>query len=268
MNVIAAAAATGAAAAFSLAALAAGPVSTIPPSPVASIPRPATPERTPLLRPTQATPASESRGAELYLRDCAWCHGSRVEGTARAPSLVGSGEAATRFYLTTGRMPIDSPDDAVRRRPPAYSPEEIRAIADHVTGLGGGPPAPTVDAAAGDVAHGGYLYRLHCGACHGATGAGFPLLRGQISPPMWYASLNEVAEAIRIGPGSMPVFSPETLTDEEVNSIVRYVSYLQDPEDPGGLNLFRVGPITEGAVAWVAGIGLLLLAARMLGERR
>ena len=208
------------------------------------------------------------RGANLYLRDCAWCHGNSLEGTARAPSLVGVGEASTRFYLATGRMPIAAPDELIRRGPPAYPPEEIRAIVDHVVAVGGGPRSPTVDPDAGDVAQGGELYRLHCGPCHGATGAGFPLLGGRNSPTVWEATPREVAEAIRIGPGGMPVFAPDTLTDEEVDSIVRYVTYLQDPDDRGGYHLFRIGPLTEGVVAWLAGVGLLLLAARRLGGRQ
>ena len=31
-----------------------------------------------------------------------------------------------------------------------------------------------------------------------------------------------------------------------MNSIVRYVRYLSDPDDPGGFSLGRIGPITEG----------------------
>jgi len=211
--------------------------------------------------------AGEALGAQLYLRDCAWCHGNSIEGTARGPSLVGTGEAANHFYLTTGRMPIADPADLIRRRPPIYSPEEITAVVDHVVRLGGGPPSPTVNPQAGELGPGGELYRLHCGPCHGATGAGFPLLSGRNSPALWHATAREVAESIRIGPGGMPVFSPQTLSDQEVNAIVRYVLYLQDPVDRGGYHLFRVGPLTEGMVAWLVGIVLLLCAARLLGER-
>jgi len=54
----------------------------------------------------------------------------------------------------------------------------------------------------------------------------------------------------------MPVFGPDTLSDRQVNSIVEYVRYLDDPEDPGGLSLGRVGPITEGLVALLALVAL------------
>ena len=54
---------------------------------------------------------------------------------------------------------------------------------------------------------------------------------------------------MRTGPGQMPVFGPDTFSDHQVNSIVRYVRYLSDPDDPGGFSLGRIGPITEGLVA-------------------
>ena len=51
----------------------------------------------------------------------------------------------------------------------------------------------------------------------------------------------------------------------QVNSIVRYVVYLQNPEDRGGLNLSHIGPITEGLIAFVVGLGALLLVVRKIG---
>ena len=62
----------------------------------------------------------------------------------------------------------------------------------------------------------------------------------------------------------------DTFTDEQVNSIVRYVEYLRDPDDEGGLSLGIIGPITEGLVAIVIGLGLLVLAVRWIEsqERR
>ena len=244
-----------------VAALAVGAFLSVAPLSSTSAQEPPQPPSPPPLAP------AEGQGAQLYLRDCAWCHGTSIEGTARGPTLAGTGEASNHFYLTTGRMPIADPADPIRRRPPVYSPEEITAIVDHVVRLGGGPASPAVDPQAGDLGQGGELYRLHCGQCHGATGAGFPLLSGRTSPPMWHATAREVAESIRIGPGGMPVFSRETLSDQEVNAVVRYVLYLQEPDDRGGYHLFRVGPLTEGMVAWLIGIVALLVAARLLGER-
>ena len=68
------------------------------------------------------------------------------------------------------------------------------------------------------------------------------------------------------GPGQMPVFGPDTFSDHQVNSIVRYVRYLSDPDDPGGFSLGRIGPITEGLVALLIGIPALLFVCRRIEE--
>jgi ubiquinol-cytochrome c reductase cytochrome c subunit len=77
----------------------------------------------------------------------------------------------------------------------------------------------------------------------------------------------QTAEAIRIGPGAMPVFGPETLDDTQVASVVRYVEYLRQPEDRGGFGLGHLGPIPEGFVAWVIGLGAMLMAVRWIGTK-
>ena len=76
-----------------------------------------------------------------------------------------------------------------------------------------------------------------------------------------------MAEAIRIGPGAMPVFGPDTFDDHEVDSVVRYVLYLRDPDDAGGLDLGHLGPLSEGLVAWAVGLLGVLLAARWIGTQ-
>jgi ubiquinol-cytochrome c reductase cytochrome c subunit len=62
----------------------------------------------------------------------------------------------------------------------------------------------------------------------------------------------------------MPVFGPQTLTRKQVNSIVAYVEYLKKPENPGGLSLGLVGPITEGLVGILIGLGALMLVSRWI----
>jgi ubiquinol-cytochrome c reductase cytochrome c subunit len=66
----------------------------------------------------------------------------------------------------------------------------------------------------------------------------------------------------------MPVFGPDTLSDHDVDSIVRYVVYLQDPEHPGGLMIGRVGPVPEGFVAWLVGLGVLIFVIRWITRER
>jgi ubiquinol-cytochrome c reductase cytochrome c subunit len=204
----------------------------------------------------------------IYLSDCATCHGANARGTDRGPDLRGSGEGLIDYYLTTGRMPLGEPDEKVTRHAAAYPPETIRALVTYVHTLAGGegPPIPDVDVNAGTIAAGGELYRLNCAACHAWSGNGGALLHRE-APPVHQATPTQIAEAVRGGPGNMPAFGQAALTDRQVDSIVRYVRYLDDPNDRGGSSLWHVGPLVEGAVAIVIGLGALVIATRWIGTR-
>lgn len=218
----------------------------------------------------QASPtaAPASSGVELFLRDCAWCHGSQGLGTSRGPTLVGQGAAGAHFWLSTGRMPIPTPETNPRRKPSPYTPRQIRDLVDVVASFGPGPPIPTVVPAAGSLSEGATLYEDNCAACHGSTGAGGALTSGLEAPSLSESTPAQVAEAIRIGPGTMPVFGPEVLSDDDVNSIARYVDYLRHPQDRGGAPLGHLGPIPEGFVAWAIGLLGIVLVVRWIGEAR
>lgn len=208
---------------------------------------------------------SVAAGRELYLTGCSSCHGPDGGGTSRGPTLVGVGAASADFYLATGRMPLDQPRDQARRKEPAYSRARIDELVAYVTSLGPGPEIPEVDPRSGDLAGGFELYANNCAACHSSAGAGGALGHALVAPNLGKATPTQVAEALRVGPGAMPVFGPEALDDEQVASVVRYVGYLQDPADPGGLSLGRLGPIPEGFVAWLVGLGLMLAFIRWIG---
>lgn len=236
-------------------------------------------------RPPQAVEEQGTQsGRELYLSDCAWCHGSRGRGTNFGPDLLGgtNGPALTDFVLATGRMPIDTPQETVRRREPQYSSEEIKEIVDYVASFGQpGPEVPHPKPEHGDLAHGAELYQENCAACHSTTGIGGALTSGRpsreeeqttegdevLAPPLDKSSPTEVAEATITGPGTMPVFGEGTFSEEDIDSIVRYVEYLQQPKDEGGVPIGRVGPVAEGAVGWIVGLGVLLLLSRWIGTR-
>jgi ubiquinol-cytochrome c reductase cytochrome c subunit len=213
-------------------------------------------------------------GRELYMVGCVSCHGpdgtgqDAPDGSLRGPSLVDAGEAGAYYQLTSGRMPLGNPTEVPSRKPPAYSMEEIDALVAFVASLGDGPELPEVDLEAGDLAEGGVLFRENCQACHSATGAGGALSYGRAAPPLADATPSQIAAAIRSGPGPMPRFGPEILDDEQVDGVVRYVTYLEEPDDRGGLALGRLGPIPEGFLIWVGGLGLLLVVAFWLGTRR
>ena len=118
----------------------------------------------------------------------------------------------------------------------------------------------------GSLQEGGVAYRAECAGCHSAAGIGGALSYGGYAPPLTEAEPQQIAAALRVGPGNMPLF--ESLNDEEVASIVRYVRYLQKAPTPGGGRLGGAGAIPEGFVGWVFGMGFCLAATVWIGAKR
>jgi ubiquinol-cytochrome c reductase cytochrome c subunit len=219
---------------------------------------------------TAAAPDDDvARGASLYLTGCVSCHGVNGGGTNQAPSLIGVGAASAHFWLSTGRMPAaqGQPYQSARKRP-AYNQADIGALVAYVASLGPGPPIPEVNVAGANLANGGLLYRANCASCHQSAGAGGALSYGQSAPSLGQATAVQVVEAMRTGPGQMPVFGEGTVDDAAANDIAAYVQYLRDPDDPGGLALGGNGPVPEGLVALVVGLGgLVALSVWIVGRR-
>lgn len=211
-------------------------------------------------------PAAEPQEAarQLFITGCSSCHGLDGRGTDRGPTLEHAGAAAAYYYLSTGRMPLAN-DSQPTRKDPAYSPEEIDLLTDYVASLGEGPPVPEVDPAKGDLAPGGVLFRADCAACHAAAGIGGALSYGGSAPSLHSAEPRQIAAAVRAGPGNMPAFGPETFDQHEVDSLVRYVRFLQDAPNPGGARLGGAGPIPEGFVGWLFGMGVLIAVTVWIG---
>ena len=214
-----------------------------------------------------------AEGRELYETGCSSCHGPdgrgvvAPDGSVRGPSLEQAGEASAYYYLSTGRMPLANSEEQPTRKEPAYDEDEIEALVAYVGSLGDGPEIPQVDLEGADLVAGGEIYRANCQACHSASGSGGALSYGRAAPRLSDATPTEVAAAVRVGPGQMPVFGPDTLSSEELNDLVRYVEYLKDPADPGGVPIGRTGPIPEGFVAWLVGMVALLALVAWIGTR-
>ncbi|MDQ6682605.1 MAG: c-type cytochrome [Chloroflexota bacterium] len=204
-------------------------------------------------------------GQQVYAARCASCHGADGEGTTNGSSLLGVGAAAADFQLRTGRMPFTAtPGTQAVRKPPAFDVTTIENLDAFVSTLGQGPaiPSPIVDRAT--VSSGQTLFINNCAACHGATANGGAVGGGALAPPLDQATPVEVAEALLIGPGQMPVFSG--LSDADRNALVSYVAFLQTPDHPGGFSIGGVGPVPEGFVAWVLGLGLLLVIVVLIAH--
>jgi ubiquinol-cytochrome c reductase cytochrome c subunit len=208
--------------------------------------------------------ATSDSGRAIYLRSCAACHGPQGEGTADGPSLQNSGAAAADFMLRTGRMPLNLPGDPTRRRPPAYDDATIQALVAYVASLGTrpGPTIPTVVVSGADLSRGRALYTAECASCHGPSGGGDAIGGGVSAPSLLESDPRTVGEAVRIGPGAMPVFNETGLSDEEVADIAAYVQFLRYPPTPGGAQPPLVGPVAEGFVAVVVGLGLIIVVVR------
>ncbi|HEY7134808.1 MAG TPA: c-type cytochrome [Acidimicrobiia bacterium] len=228
---------------------------------------------------SRSTPRVASRPAQgvddsvdpkpVFLADCAICHGSDARGTNNGPDLRGLGRASIDYELSTGRMPLSSPTAKTERRPPKYPPALQEALVTYVYDLagGGGVDIPELQLEHADLAAGGELFRLNCAACHAWSSRGGALLERE-APSTHPATPLQIAEAIRVGPGTMPAFGTAAITDKQLNDIVAYVRYLRHPRDRGGNPLWYLGPLVEGGVAWIIGLGLLLVVIRLIGTPR
>lgn len=209
--------------------------------------------------------------AALYLTNCASCHGDNGQGSAYAPSLIGLPAALIHFELDTGRMPAPIPYDNEIHRPPKFGQAEIDAIATYVASFTPDADRSMPELTAGDANRGRVLFAENCAVCHGAGGFGSSVGSDDVAPSLMHATTYVVAEAIRGGPGVMPRFGRDVLSDRDVSDIARYVNALQtgtagyNRVDAGGFTLAYAGPVAEGAIAWLFGLGSLVLFLRKIG---
>jgi ubiquinol-cytochrome c reductase cytochrome c subunit len=163
-------------------------------------------------------------------------------------------------------MPLDDPGEQPLSSDPEYSQEEIDALVAYIGSLGG-PPVPQPRPEEGKLNDGVRLFSLYCAGCHQVGARGGEVV-GAFAPKLTDVTPTQVAEAVRVGPYVMPVFHEQLISDAELNSIIRYVEYAKKPDNRGGWGIGNIGPIPEGAVAWLIGIPILLLIARLIGERQ
>jgi len=219
-------------------------------------------------RPASATAVEQGR--QLFAEGCSSCHGLRAQGTSNGPSLLGVGAAAVDFQVGTGRMPLAAPAVQAPAKPPIYNPAEIAALSAFVASLAPGPAIPTadqLDTSSSDLAEGGALFRTNCAQCHNFSGKGGALTEGKYAPALMNAQPREIYEAMITGPQQMPVFGNATLTPQNKQAIIKWIGNLQSSPNPGGLDLGRFGPVTEGLFLWTVGLGLLIAAAVWIGAK-
>jgi ubiquinol-cytochrome c reductase cytochrome c subunit len=215
-------------------------------------------------------------GKQLYDTSCITCHGANLQGVQdRGPSLIGVGEAAVYFQVSSGRMPASRNEAQVERKPVKFDAEQTDAIGAYVQANGGGPTVirdengevAQSSLRGGDIGRGSELFRLNCASCHNFTGRGGALSSGKYAPVLDPASEQQIYTAMVTGPQNMPKFSDRQLTLEEKKDIIAYIKSSGETKQPGGYGLGGIGPASEGLAMWVVGIIAVVGAALWIGAR-
>lgn len=209
-------------------------------------------------------------GHRLFIEGCSSCHGVGAQGGQAAPTLIGVGSAAVDFQLSTGRMPLATPQVQAPQKPVIYNDEEIAQIAAYIASLAPGPAIPTdemLNLDDADLQRGGELFRTNCSQCHNFAGAGGALSDGAYAPWLRDATPRQIYEAMLTGPENMPVFSEQTMTPEDKRDIIAYVQNFDEAPSYGGWDVGSLGPVSEGLFIWLVGIGGLIALAVWIGAK-
>jgi ubiquinol-cytochrome c reductase cytochrome c subunit len=180
------------------------------------------------------------------------------------------GAAAVDFQVGTGRMPLAANGPQAPKSNVELSDTEIKQLAAYVASLGPGPAIPSADAVStegGNAGRGAMIFRTNCAMCHNAAGAGGALTRGKYAPNLTGVTGTHIYEAMVSGPQSMPVFNDNTIDPQSKKDIITYLDSINEAPNVGGLSLGRLGPVSEGLVAWVVGLTVLVGCAVWLGSK-
>jgi ubiquinol-cytochrome c reductase cytochrome c subunit len=215
-------------------------------------------------------------GKQLFDTSCVTCHGANLQGVPdRGPSLIGVGEAAVYFQVSSGRMPAMRGEAQATRKDPIFDESQVEALGAYVQTNGGGPTLtrnPDGSLAmkslrGDDLGRGGDLFRLNCSSCHNFTGKGGALSSGKFAPDLEPANEQQILSAMLTGPQNMPRFSDRQLSFDAKKDIIAYVKNVTEERSPGGNGLGGLGPAPEGMVMWIVGMVAVIGAALWIGAR-
>ncbi len=215
-------------------------------------------------------PQQIAKGRQIFLEGCSSCHGLAAQGSSDGPTLIGVGAAAVDFQVGTGRMPLAAPGAQAMRKTPIYNQDQIDALAAYVASLAPGPAVPTaeqIDYSNANLQEGGELFRTNCAQCHNFAGKGGALTNGKYAPALTEATAAQIYMAMLTGPQSMPVFADSTVTPAQKQAIIKYIKTIQAQPNPGGMALGRVGPVSEGLLLWIVGLGAVTAVAVWIGAK-
>ncbi len=215
-------------------------------------------------------------GRQLFDTSCVSCHGANLQGVPdHGPSLIGVGDAAVYFQVSTGRMPAMRGEAQAVRKDPIFDESQVDAIGAYVQANGGGPTVvrnPDGSIAmrslrGDDLGRGGDLFRLNCASCHNFTGKGGALSSGKFAPDLGPANEQQILTAMLTGPQNMPKFSDRQLSFEAKKDIIGYVRTVAEERQPGGQGLGGFGPAPEGMAMWIIGMVAAVGLALWIGAR-
>jgi cytochrome c oxidase cbb3-type subunit 3/ubiquinol-cytochrome c reductase cytochrome c subunit len=214
------------------------------PAPPAAKPAPApvaapTPAESPRTAPPPVPQAALSRGAELYGRMCAVCHGANGEGykadnapaLAQQDFLASVSDDALGFAIAEGRPGTRMSAWFVGFGGP-LDKRDVLAVIAFLRSWQKTPPAQ-LDArpASGDVARGKALYARKCERCHGDKG---PDVRIRQRVFLAHNPIGFLRHALHTGrpPTAMQSFT-QTLGDAGIEDVLAYLASLPSFPDPG-----------------------------------
>jgi cytochrome c oxidase cbb3-type subunit 3 len=165
-------------------------------------------------------PAAHAVGRNLFVNNCAMCHGADGRGALHFPNLAdqdwkwGGDPASIETSIGGGRTGVMAPWKDV------LGAAGVEDAVAYVLSLSGRP------AATGNVAHGQELFTTYCTVCHGETGQGNPALGApNLTDNIWLhgGSPQQIREVILAGrTGIMPA-QQERLGAERVRLLAAYV---------------------------------------------
>ena len=112
------------------------------------------------------------------------------------------------------------------------------------------------------------LFSANCSQCHNAGLSGGALTYGKSAPPLTQATPTQIYEAMLTGPEAMPVFADGALPPQAKRDIIAYITQTRVEPNPGGFSLGRTGPVTEGLVIFLGGMGFLVIISMWITAKR
>lgn len=95
------------------------------------------------------------------------------------------------------------------------------------------------------------------------------MTKGKYAPSLEGVAPKHIYEAMQTGPQNMPSFPDTTMSEKNKKDIIAYLNAVNgdETENPGGLELGGLGPVSEGLFAWIFGLGVLIAVAVWVAAR-